>query len=478
MQTQRETKHLGQTRLAIKAGVILILSLCLLIPLSMIRGQINERGNYLQQVKRDIASSWTGNQTLLTPVLVQPYTTQPSSGDSLPKTRYKLIPLLESQLLVDATVEMRARGIYRVPVYTADVVISGRIDRAHWGQSIKDLLAKKNVTSVLPAYIAVGVSDQRGIDNSIGVQIGEQSVKATPGTGIADYEGGFSFQLPQAQNQDELTAIATAFAGPKPVNAIGQNSSAEKDQFVVNFAMRGMSNLRLIPTASSLNVRLHSRWPHPKFHGAFLPQEKNITPQGFSAAWRVNGFNANSEERLQSCSDSGCKALADTGFGVELFQPVDAYLQTERALKYGILFIAICFAAFFIFESVGGINIHPIQYALVGVTLAIFYLLLLALAEHIPFYAAYTIAAGSCCLLLLEYLSAMLGRRRRAAIFCGCLAVLYAKLYVILQMEDFALLMGSLMMFALLALLMITTRNIRWHEATAQKTSALLPTAR
>ncbi|WP_028885615.1 cell envelope integrity protein CreD [Teredinibacter turnerae] len=477
MQTQRETKYCAQTRLAIKAGVILILSLCLLIPLSMIRGQINERGNYLQEVKRDIASSWTGNQTLLTPVLVQPYTTQPASGDSLPKTRYTLVPLLESQLLVDATVEMRARGIYRVPVYTADLVISGRIDRVHWARSIKELLAKKNVTSVLPAYIAVGVSDQRGIDNNIGVQVGEQSVKATPGTGIADYEGGFSFLLPQAQNQDELTAIATTFAGPKHVNAIAQNSNAEKDQFVVNFAMRGMSNLRLIPTASSLNVRLHSRWPHPKFHGAFLPREKNITPQGFSAAWRVNGFNANSEERLQSCSDSGCKALADTGFGVELFQPVDAYLQTERALKYGILFIAICFVAFFTFESVGAINIHPIQYALVGVTLAIFYLLLLALAEHIPFYAAYTIAAGSCCLLLLEYLSAMLGRRR-AAIFCGCLVVLYAKLYVILQMEDFALLMGSLLMFALLALLMITTRNIRWHQAADQKASALVATAR
>lgn len=477
MQTLRETKYCAQTRLAIKAGVILILSLCLLIPLSMIRGQINERGNYLQQVKRDIASSWTGNQTLLTPVLVQPYTTQPASGDSLPKTRYTLVPLLESQLLVDATVEMRARGIYRVPVYTADVVISGRIDRAHWARSIKDLLAKKNVTSVLPAYIAVGVSDQRGIDNNIGVQVGEQSVKATPGSGIADYEGGFSFLLPQAQNQDELTAIATTFAGPKHVNAITQNSSAEKDQFVVNFAMRGTSNLRLIPTASSLNVRLHSRWPHPKFHGAFLPREKNITPQGFSAAWRVNGFNASSEQRLQSCNDRGCKALADTGFGVELFQPVDAYLQMERALKYGILFIAICFVAFFTFESVGAINIHPIQYALVGVTLAIFYLLLLALAEHIPFYAAYTIAAGSCCLLLLEYLSAMLGRRR-AAIFCGCLVVLYAKLYVVLQMEDFALLMGSLLMFALLALLMITTRNIRWHQPADQKTSALVPTAR
>lgn len=477
MQTQRETKYCAQTRLAIKAGVILILSLCLLIPLSMIRGQINERGNYLQEVKRDIASSWTGNQTLLTPVLVQPYTTQPASGDSLPKTRYTLVPLLESQLLVDATVEMRARGIYRVPVYTADLVISGRIDRVHWARSIKDLLAKKNVTSVLPAYIAVGVSDQRGIDNNIGVQVGEQSVKATPGTGIADYEGGFSFLLPQAQNQDELTAIATTFTGPKHVNAIAQHSNAEKDQFVVNFAMRGTSNLRLIPTASSLNVRLHSRWPHPKFHGAFLPREINITPQGFSAAWRVNGFNANSEQRLQSCNDSGCKALADTGFGVELFQPVDAYLQTERALKYGILFIAICFVAFFTFESVGAINIHPIQYALVGVTLAIFYLLLLALAEHIPFYAAYTIAAGSCCLLLLEYLSAMLGRRR-AAIFCGCLVVLYAKLYVILQMEDFALLMGSLLMFALLALLMITTRNIRWHQAADQKASALVPTAR
>ncbi|WP_018277970.1 cell envelope integrity protein CreD [Teredinibacter turnerae] len=477
MQTQRETKYCAQTRLAIKAGVILILSLCLLIPLSMIRGQINERGNYLQEVKRDIASSWTGNQTLLTPVLVQPYTTQPASGDSLPKTRYTLVPLLESQLLVDATVEMRARGIYRVPVYTADLVISGRIDRVHWARSIKDLLAKKNVTSVLPAYIAVGVSDQRGIDNNIGVQVGEQSVKATPGTGIADYEGGFSFLLPQAQNQDELTAIATTLTGPKHVNAIAQHSNAEKDQFVVNFAMRGTSSLRLIPTASSLNVRLHSRWPHPKFHGAFLPREKNITPQGFSAAWRVNGFNANSEQRLQSCNDSGCKALADTGFGVELFQPVDAYLQTERALKYGILFIAICFVAFFTFETVGAINIHPIQYALVGVTLAIFYLLLLALAEHIPFYAAYTIAAGSCCLLLLEYLSAMLGRRR-AAIFCGCLVVLYAKLYVILQMEDFALLMGSLLMFALLALLMITTRNIRWHQAADQKASALVPTAR
>lgn len=430
-----------QKQLALKAAVIFFLSLFLLIPLNLISSQVRERGDFLRVAQNDIASSWTGEQTLMTPVIVQPYLEAPAREGGEPKLRQQLLATTHVQILLDARAQERARGIYRVPVYTADVMITGRMDNREWQRQRTALKAQDGVIRLLDPYMAVALSDQRGIEKTIAIQLNELTAKALPGTGIGALPEGFRFALPASDEVD----------GETP--------------FAIQFSMRGMLRLGLLPAATNVNVRVHSTWPHPKFDGAFLPNEKNITASGFSAGWSVNEFNSNSATKLRSCESSDCSALKNTAFHVELFQPVNVYLQTERAVKYGILFIAICFAAFFIFENISELKIHPIQYGLVGMALAIFYLLLLALSEHLPFFAAYLIAAGACCLLLLEYLSAMLGDRKRAVVFSGCIAALYAKLFVILQMEDYALLMGALLLFCLLAILMLTTRKINWYRS-------------
>ena len=228
--------------------------------------------------------------------------------------------------------------------------------------------------------------------------------------------------------------------------------------------LQGMERLEFVPIGRDTLVDLHSLWPHPSFVGRFLPEQRAVTDAGFQARWRTSYFATNVEQLLNQCGQRACDALLENALGVTFMQPVDIYLQTERAVKYGMLFIGLTFAAFFLFELFKSLAIHPIQYALVGIALAIFYLLLLSLSEHLRFGISYLIAAVACVGLLAFYAAYLLRSLRRAVGFATLLGSLYAVLYVLLQLEDYALLMGSLLLFTIVAAVMILTRKVDWYQ--------------
>jgi inner membrane protein len=210
---------------------------------------------------------------------------------------------------------------------------------------------------------------------------------------------------------------------------------------------------------------MRADWPHPSFVGQFLPQRREVTAEGFTAHWQSSFFATNYEERLQAClGHRHCLSDSDNPFAVSFINPVDQYLKSERAIKYALLFIALTFAGFFLFEVLKRLAVHPMQYGLVGLALALFYLLLLSLAEHVPFALAYLLAAAACVLLLGIYLSAVLRSAWRGGAFALALGLLYGLLYVLLDAEDYALLMGSLLVFGLLAGVMLLTRRLDWYS--------------
>jgi inner membrane protein len=249
----------------------------------------------------------------------------------------------------------------------------------------------------------------------------------------------------------------------------------------------GTQNLSISPIADDNRIDLHSTWPHPSFSGRFLPNERTIDGGGFSAQWQISSLASQAHTQVSIVGERGSSSSGTTAayrggqppevevpeleriesINIGLVDPVDIYTQADRASKYGILFIALTFVAFMLFELIKRLSIHPLQYLLVGLALAIFFLLLLGLSEHMQFLKAYLIAASACIALQFFYLSGVLKSWLRAAGFAAMLAALYGVLYSLLISEDNALLMGSLLLFGVLSTIMVLTRKVDWYELTS-----------
>lgn len=229
-----------------------------------------------------------------------------------------------------------------------------------------------------------------------------------------------------------------------------------------------MNSFHFLPLAKENKLQLQANWPHPKFTGAQLPVAHQISQQGFNALWHSNHFSVNTLQYLEAChTDLDCISLGNKNrlsLGVDFINPVDIYLKTERSLKYAFLLIGLSFMVFFIIEQLKGLVLHPIQYSFAGLAIAAFYLLLLALAEHIGFALAYAIAALACSSLLFAYLLKVLKSKQLAINLCAGILGLWALLYLIIKSEDFALLLGSLLVFSLLTILMLSTRTMDWYK--------------
>jgi inner membrane protein len=225
-----------------------------------------------------------------------------------------------------------------------------------------------------------------------------------------------------------------------------------------------MESLSFVPVGEEVSLKLSSSWPHPEFIGKFLPVSRTIDETGYQAEWKITSFASSILEKVHQCESGNCSQLFNGQLGVRHIEPVDVYSQSQRSLKYGFLFIGLSFISFFIFETVRELPIHAIQYTLVGCAIAIFYLLLVSLSEHIEFAIAYAIATLSCVCMLMYYLRYVLGGAKEAAAFSGLLLLLYGVLYVIISAEDYALLMGGCLTFVTLFIVMISTRNIDWYR--------------
>jgi inner membrane protein len=264
----------------------------------------------------------------------------------------------------------------------------------------------------------------------------------------------------------EFQSFEPSSSFPIPVLAASLSAAGDPATvprtFDLSFELAGTQALKFLPLARIVHVQAQGNWPDPGFTDGFLPTERRIDARGFTATWQVLDLNRTYGDRWFQGSTPAQTLLA-SGFGIELVQPVDIYQRSTRAVKYGGLFIALSFLTLFLLENLRGRQVHPIQYGLMGLALSVFYLLLLALAEHVGFLLAYVLATGALCVLMSVYLAGALRSRVGGVASGGIFAATYALLYLLVTSEDYALLAGALALFALLATTMILTRRIDWY---------------
>jgi len=435
--------------LLFKLITIGLLMLLLIIPISMINGIINERKSSQRKVVEEIAKSSTYSQKIVGPVLVVPYVkiVREWKVDADTKVRYQSeekrnghLYFLPAAFAVDGQLktERRARGIYEARLYHADNNISGHFD----------VPINYGVVENLPdyefdvPYVSMGIKDIRGIENGLKIKINDDFLDMQPGSKLKILGEGVhaTIKSPDLEQKSIL-------------------------HFKLNIVLQGTESLSIVPIGRDSQVNLGSDWPHPSFMGDYLPVTREISEAGFTASWRTSYFSSNIEEAFHQCTRKGdCDVFASRYFGVGLIDPVNQYVKSDRAIKYAILFVALTFAGFFLFEILKRLAIHPVQYGLVGLALAFFYLLLVSLSEHIAFATAYLISSSVCILLIGFYVTYVLQSIFRGAIFSGLLASLYGLLYGLLSAEDYALLMGSLLLFGLLGVFMVLTRKLDWYS--------------
>lgn len=474
-----------QKALFLKAAITAALAAALLIPLGMIHGLVDERAARQNEVSRAIADSFAGPQKLAGPLLVLPYeerwevlqwVDEPTGGGETRRVRRALERLHTGRLVLlpevaetnlTGTTGFKLRGLFKTLVYTLDGDIQGRFalpSRAQPEQRVQRHAGASRIRWQQPR-LSLGISDPRGLSRALSLDWDGTELTFAQGSTLAPgLAQGIHAPLPP------LPELAAEAGAP----ATGGNDAAPTPRpipFRLALGLRGTEAIRFVPLADTTRVRLGTDWPHPSFQGRFLPDaaDQRIDAEGFSAAWEVTALATAAPVSVLAALDAEqpCADACAEWLGVRLIEPVDIYALADRALKYSMLFVLLSFGAFFLFELLKSLRIHPAQYLLVGLALALFFLLLLSLSEHLAFGWAYAIAAAACVGLQGWYLGFALGSRRRGLGFAGLLGLLFATLYGLLQSEDNALLLGSLLLFALLALTMGLTRRLDWYSVGA-----------
>lgn len=427
-----------------------ILTLCaliivMLIPMAMIMGLIEERFYHQHRVVESVAQSSSGEQKIVGPIIVIPYTekvlevnNQQSYYTQKKYVRY----VLPQQLDVTANVDVSPRhiGIYQAQVYQSQLAFQGS-----FAPVVLDSLKNNQAITIDEPYLVVLISDTRGIMQIPVMAIDNQKINFEPGirlSGMGSEQG-----INAAISLDDLVN--------KPLD------------FNFSLQLQGTKQLSIVPIARSSSYQLTGNWPHPNFIGYSLPITRQISEDGFKATWQSSWYANNINSLFADDVSIGRYYTATSdlpAFSTSFVETVDQYQMTERAVKYDILFIALTFICFFIFEMLKQLKIHPVQYLLVGMALTLFYLLLLALSEHIGFLYAYLAGAIACSLLIGFYLSGVLKNIKWSGFFTGFLLVLYTVLYFVMISEGNALLLGSIVLFVVLGGIMILTRKVDWYK--------------
>jgi inner membrane protein len=422
-----------------KIILIALLTLMLLLPLSRVESLIAERASLRDSAVERVANGVGHSQSIGAVMMFVPVTrtwTIDGKECSATTNHYLLASDVDVKGSVDS--ELRKSGIYTVPAFHASLHISGSISN---GQLMNALAPEPGVTkNIGAAALFLAVSDPSGIRALNGIRIGDSLVPVS----------------------------ASNIAGLHGVSAdlIGMSLNAPRRwAFAADLVVTGTQRLQFLPFAQSTHVNLSSAWPNPSFSGAFSPDgAPQVGPHGFAADWRVLQINRDYPQ-LWTDHHVTEQQIEKSAFGVDFYQPVDAYQRDYRAIHYAILFIALTFMALFLWEHTLGTPVHSMQYAMIGAALSVFYLVLLAVSEHLNFAGSYTLAAAAMTLLLAVYFSGIL-KSRAAGWTAGTLAgVCYSLLYLLVLSEEYALLFGAVAIFFLLAAIMIGTRKFNWYRA-------------
>jgi inner membrane protein len=424
---------------------IVILTLVLLIPSVMIGNLIDERAARRDEVIKDVSYNFAGNQVIKGPVLVIPYWEKTTTTDAHDKAdtseTVENLYVLPNQLSIKAALktEVMHRGIFDAVVYKTQVHISGnfaQIDLSMFGIKPEQLLPGK-------AFVTFSISDLKGLKTSPEFKLGAQTLTATPASSNAAFINGLQ--------------VAAANAGDLNKGALPFNYTLD---------LNGTDGLSFLQLGKTTDVELNGNWGTPSFDGRFLPDTRKVNGSDFDAHWRVLYYNSPFPQQWVGYNDllNNDAKQQDATFGVKLRLPVDEYQETTRTNKYAILIILLTFVSLFLTELIRKQKIHSFNYVLIGAAMVIFYTLLLSFSEQIGFSWAYLIASVATIGLIATFIASLLKNRGAALSFAGILSVFYAFIFIIIQLEDFALMAGSIALFIIVALLMYFSRKINWNQ--------------
>jgi inner membrane protein len=424
--------------------VMAVLALALLLPLSWVWSIVSERAARRNEAVGEVSTTWGGPQTLAGPVLTVPYIVSWTDSAGRPQRGICRAYFLPRDLHVRGTLDpqTRKRGIFEVIVYEAELAIDGRFapPDLSWIRPAPESIEWQNAT------ISIGVSEPKGLARRVSLRLGDDEAPFSAGTAdVGLFQTGIEARVPRSEALQQRTDLT----------------------FSLTLAVNGTRDIRFLPAAGETSVDLTSAWPHPSFVGSPLPDHRAASGGGFTAQWQAPDFGRAYPARWTSGAMDRDHLLAQaraSAFGVSLVQPVDIYHQAERAVKYAALFVVLTFLVFFLWEVFHAALLHPMQYAFVGFALCVFYLLLVSISEHAGFDTAYSLSAGVTTLLITGYARAVLRGRRQAASVLASLASLYGFLYLLLRLEDYALLAGSVGLFVILAAVMYATRRMDWYS--------------
>ncbi len=405
------------------------MGLVLLIPLMMIRQVIKERSQYADEARKEIGNIWAASQTVTGPVLNVPGTKVVSDDGKYATTTMHILP---DELTVTGLLkpEKRYRGIYETVVYDSDISMQGSFTLSGY-EHMDDYVYQWD-----QAYISLGVSDNKGFNGEVSLNLGDTVIDAQPGAGQADLFGsGISF----------------------PVSIDTKDPGGFTGAFRLTFGLRGSGSIAFAPVGKTTKVNLESAWDAPKFSGTFLPTEREVTEAGFKSMWVVTHLNRS----FPQAWTGGGYTPSDESFGVDLIIEADHYTKAERSAKYGILFILITFFVLIITELRSDQRIHIFYYLLVALALILFFSLLTALSEHIGFNPAYLVSSVATIGLLSAFFRSLLQKSGMVLVISGLLALLYVFIFILLALKDYAFLAGNIGLFVLLGVLMMVSSKYK-----------------
>ena len=428
------------------------LVLVLLIPLAMITGVLNERLARRNEAVVDITSSWGKEQNVIGPVLGIPFQYRFKAVKEVPlaegrverreveETATANAYFLPQLLKVNGEVQTQTlhRGIYDAAVFRAQLVLSGKFAPPDFGAlkiDSRDLQWKD-------AFVTIAVNDLRGTREAL----------------LLDWGGAKRPLLPGSQVPGYTTGATASLGADKPID--------NEVEFSIALDFNGSDGIFFVPFGVQNEATLKSNWPDPAFRGAFLPADRSVRPDGFNANWKVSYYGRDYPQQWTSRGGNerfNLQVVTNSRFGAQFLSILDAYRYVERSIKYGVLFLVLVFTTFFLFEATARQKIHPVQYLMVGAALCLFYLLLLSISEFIGFGWAYLMAAAASTILITWYCRFFLGGGVRTLMIGAGLAGVYTFLYITLRQQDYALLMGAIALFIVLAVVMYVTRKVDWY---------------
>ena len=420
--------------LGLRITIIALLSLALLIPSFMLQVLIKERQERRDVAVKEVFSKWGDKQIIAGPILSIPYRAYMEIEDRGKISTIKYMHILPNDMHVEGIVtpEIRYRGIYEAVLYNVALQIKGFFV----GEEIEQGNINEDDIIWNDSFIAVGISDMKGIKDLVEIKWNDDILISNPGIKTKD-------------------VLSSGISVKVPVSDAIQNY-----KFSFNLNINGSDDLEFTPIGKETKVKLSSSWTNPSFSGEFLPERRDINEDGFTAEWKILHLNRNYP---QSWTGDEFDINKST-FGVRLLLPVDEYQKTMRTAKYAIMYIALTFLSFFMIELLNRKVIHPIQYLLIGFALLVFYTLLLAFSEHLIFKCAYLIASSAIIILIAGYTKSVLKDNIQTLLIFFLLIILYSYLYIVLQMQDYALLLGSIALFVILTVVMFVTRKIDWFS--------------